>query len=61
MQEVSQNIKAMQVGNNLVIVIDTTQNLGQSSTGKMNGIGNTNGFTALPGNLKGNIYVGKKA
>ncbi len=60
MQEVGDNIRAAKVGNALVIVIDTMQEIGPSSSGKMMGSGSTGGFTALPGNLTGNIYVGRK-
>jgi hypothetical protein len=61
MQEVGDNVRAAKVGSALVIVIDTTQEIGLSSTGKMMGLGSTGGFQALPGGLKGNVYVGRKA
>ncbi len=61
MQEVGENVRATKVGSALVIVIDTTQEIGLSSTGKMMGLGSTGGFQALPGGLKGNIYVGRKS
>lgn len=61
MQEVGDNVKATQKGDHLVIVINTKKEIGLSSTGKMMGLGSTGGFQALPGGLKGNIYVGKKA
>ncbi len=61
MQEVGDNVRATKVGSALVIVIDTTQEIGLSSTGKMMGLGSTGGFQALPGGLKGNIYVGRKS
>jgi hypothetical protein len=60
MQEVGDNVKAMQQGDLLVIVINTKREIGESSSGKMMGYGSTGGFAALPGNLKGNIYVGRK-
>jgi hypothetical protein len=60
MQEVGDNVRATKVGNTLVIVIDTTHEIGTSSTGKMMGYGSTGGFAALPGGLKGNVYVGRK-
>lgn len=59
--EAGQNIKAVMVGTNLVLVIDTTKSIGPSASGKMTGIGSTSGFAGLPGGLKGNIYIGKKA
>jgi len=61
LSEVGNNVKAALVGKLLVLVIDTSKNLGPSSTGKMIGVGNTGGFAPLPAGLKGNIYVGKKA
>jgi hypothetical protein len=61
MQEAGENVLATKQGSLLVIVIDTAKTIGPSSTGKMIGHGSTGGFAALPGNLKGNIYVGKKA
>ncbi len=54
------NVKAMMDGSILILVIDTTKDLGVSSTGKMRACANTGGFQGLPGGLKGNIYVGKK-
>ncbi len=60
MQEVGENVRATKQGNLLVLVIDTTNEIGLSSTGKMMGLGSTGGFQALPGGLKGNVYVGKK-
>ncbi len=60
MQEVGDNVKATKQGNLLVVVIDTSVEIGASSTGKMMGNGSTGGFASLPGGLKGNIYVGRK-
>jgi hypothetical protein len=60
MQEVGDNIKATKQGNLLVLVIDTSVEIGPSSTGKMMGNGSTGGFASLPGNLKGNVFVGRK-
>jgi hypothetical protein len=54
------NVKAMMEGTTLILVIDTTKDLGVSSTGKMRACANTGGFQGLPGGLKGNVYVGKK-
>lgn len=56
-----ENILAGVVDGKLVIVIDPSENIGPSSSGKMIGVASTGGFTALPGGLKGNIYVGKKS
>lgn len=60
MQEVGENVRAAKQGSLLILVIDTDNEIGPSSTGKMMGLGSTGGFAALPGNLKGNIYVGRK-
>jgi hypothetical protein len=60
-EQAGANVLAGTVGDNLVIVVNTTKNLGPSSTGKMYAVGNTGGFTALPGGLKANVYVGKPA
>lgn len=54
------NVKVTIVGTNLVLVIDTTKDLGLSSTGKMRAVANTGGFQTLPNGLKGNVYIGKK-
>ncbi|HEY3344563.1 MAG TPA: hypothetical protein VGJ97_06535 [Anaerolineaceae bacterium] len=54
------NVKAVMEGDLLILVIDTTKDLGVSSTGKMRACGNTGGFQGMPGGLKGNVYVGKK-
>jgi len=56
-----ENLLAVQVGDLLVLVTDTTKDIGPSSSGKMAGIASTGGFQALPGGLKGNVYVGRKA
>jgi len=61
MSEAGQNVKVATVDGKLVFVIDPTVDLGLSSTGKMRCIANTGGFTAIPGNLKLNLYLGKKA
>ncbi len=55
------NVLAAQVDGHLILVIDLSKDLGLSSTGKMRAIGNTGGFQPLPGGLRGNIYIGKKA
>jgi hypothetical protein len=60
MQEVGENVLATKQGNLLVIVIDTSVTIGNSSTGKYLGHGSTGGFAPLPGGLRGNIYIGKK-
>lgn len=60
MVEAGENILATTVGEKLVIVVDLTRNVGRSSTGKMLGVAKTSGFQSFPGNLRGNIYIGKK-
>jgi len=59
--EAGDNIKAGMIGPLMVIVIDTEQEIGLSSTGKMMGVASTGGFIKLPGGLKGNIYIGKSS
>jgi hypothetical protein len=54
------NVKAVMEGDLLILVVDTTKDLGVSSTGKMRACGNTGGFQGLPGGLKGNVYIGRK-
>jgi hypothetical protein len=54
------NVKVEMQGDLIILVIDTTKDLGVSSTGKMRACGNTGGFQGLPGGLKANVYVGKK-
>ena len=60
-REFGDNIRADLVGGKLIIVIDTEQEIGLSSTGKMMGVASTGGFIKLPGGLKGNIYIGKSS
>jgi hypothetical protein len=58
---IGQNIVAVETDGKLVLVIDTSVDLGASSTGKMNGIASTGGFVQLPGGMKLNLYLGRKA
>jgi hypothetical protein len=45
----------------LVLVIDITKEIGESSSGKMMGIGSTGGFVPVPGTkAKMNLYIGTK-
>lgn len=60
MSEVGENLKAAKQGSLLVLVIDTSEEIGPSSSGKMMGLASTGGFAGFPGGLKGNVYVGKK-
>ena len=63
MQEVGNdsNVKATVDGDYLILIVDTTKDLGLSSSGKMRAVGNTGGFQQMPNGLRGNIYIGKKA
>jgi len=61
MTEAGENIRVAKQDKYLILVIDTTVDLGPSINGKMRATGNSHGFTTLPGNLRGNIYIGKKA
>ena len=58
------NIKAGEVTDAgktyIVIVIDPSVNLGPSSSGKMTGVANSSGFKEFPGDLIGNLYIGRK-
>jgi hypothetical protein len=53
-------LKIGEVNGLIVIIIDPTVEIGESSTGKMMGVASTGGFTKLSGALSGNIYIGKK-
>ncbi len=57
---VDSNIRATMSGDWLIIVIDSTQDLGPSSTGKMNTVASTHGFKDFPGRLYGNMFLGKR-
>jgi hypothetical protein len=61
MREIGQNILASEQDGMLILVIDTSKEMGLSSTGKMMGIASTSGFIPMPGGLKGNLWLGKKA
>jgi len=58
---VGENLKIVKQDDLLIIVVDTTKEIGASSSGKMIGIASTGGFTAVPGQLKMNLYLGRKA
>ena len=57
---IDSNVLAIQQEQYLILVIDTSKDLGLSSTGKMRAVANTGGFQVMPGGLHGNIYIGKK-
>jgi hypothetical protein len=60
MREVGDNVLATVQDGKLILVMDTSVDLGPSSSGKMTGIASTGGFQGFPGGLKGNVYIGKK-
>lgn len=57
---IGSNVLAVQQDPYLIFVIDIGKDLGPSSSGKMRAVANTGGFQVMPGDLKGNIYIGKK-
>lgn len=61
LQKIGENVRAGIINDQLVIIIDPDKKIGLSSTGKMMGVASTNGFAQIPGDLKGNIYIGRKA
>ena len=61
LKEVGDNLQAGIQDNHLIIVAELSKEIGKSSSGKMMGVASTGGFSTLPGNLKGNIYIGRKA
>jgi hypothetical protein len=58
--EIGKNVKAVLKGKHLVIVVDVSQEIGESASGKMMMVASTSGFTNLPGHMKANINIGKK-
>ncbi len=60
-ERVGENVKCLKQDGKLILIIDEGQEIGLSSSGKMMGIASTGGFTAVPGGLKLNLYLGKKA
>lgn len=58
---IGENVQAGICEDQLILVVDPKMETGLSSSGKMMGVASTNGFTSLPNNLKGNIYIGRKA
>lgn len=61
MNEVGDNLSAVKVGNYLILVTDTTVDIGPSKSGKMDGIASTGGFARLSSGINGNVYIGKPA
>jgi len=61
MREIGENILVIEDGDQLILVIDTSVTGKLSSSGKMRSVAQTGGFVSMPGNLKGNVWIGKKA
>ncbi len=62
---VGQNVQAKMEGEDLILKIHAPTLLGDSKSGKMTAIANTNGFTRLPFQVAGkdislNLYAGVK-
>jgi len=59
---IGENISvSLQADGKLILTIDTSKNIGLSKSGKMMGVANTSGFTAIPGtDLQLNLWLGKK-
>lgn len=55
------NVQGLLQGRYLILVIDTTVEIGPSASGKMIGIASTEGFQRMPGDYRGNFYLGKRA
>jgi len=60
LERVGDNVQATIADKKLILVIDTTKQIGYSKSGKMLGYGSTGGFASLPGGFKGNVWVGTK-
>ena len=62
--EVGDNLKAVivtEAGKKLlVLVADTSRDIGASSSGKMNGVASSGGFQRFPDGMTGNVYIGRK-
>ncbi len=59
LRPVGRNIKAAEASGKLVLVIDTTQPLEPSKSGRMQILASTGGFAWVTGELKANINIGK--
>ena len=60
MQSAGSNVLAEVQGNNLVLVINLNAKTEPSSTGKMDIVASSQGWTSFPDNWKGNVMVGKR-
>lgn len=59
-REIGENVLVLREAGKLIIVVDESKTIGLSSSGKMMGVASTGGFTAAGGELKINLYIGKK-
>ena len=59
-ERAGENLKAIQLGDTLVLLINTSKAIGPSASGKMLGIASTGGFVLLQDGMKLNLYLGKK-
>jgi hypothetical protein len=57
---VGDGLKVADQDGKLILVVDKSNDIGPSSSGKMTGIASTGGFATIPGGLKVNVYIGKK-
>jgi len=58
--KIGQNLRYLQLGDTLVLLVDTSKTVGESKSGKMMGIASTGGFVYVEGDMKLNMYLGKK-
>jgi len=59
MNEVGDGLLVTKVGDHLIIVANTTNDIGPSKSGKMDGVASSEGFATLYKGIRGNIYIGK--
>lgn len=60
-ERAGENVNFIRQDGKLILIIDEGQEIGPSSSGKMMGVASTGGFTAVPGGMKLNLYLGKKS
>ena len=59
LRPVGRNIKAIEQGNLLVLVIDTSKETEPSKSGRMEILASTGGFVFVTDDLKANINIGR--
>ncbi len=59
-REIGENVLVVREGGKLILVVDESKTIGPSSSGKMMGVASTGGFTSAGGDLKINLYIGRK-